>query len=196
MRFNLRAGWAEVVDLLLLVLKSRPILTRASRLSVFVRGRAVYNLRVSRTSGCERGREKSGWGGSGAYIKYKFNGAWSACARVLAARGVPDRYGGGLCGCAWTKLALKHILATHNLHWRGNFGQRCGGVVLHARARRDHARFRACARVWFVLPHSLVWKSRRQGALTTGRARLSWGCMSPKFITTAMTPQSGRGDNP
>ena len=97
---------------------------------------------------------------------------------MLAARGVPDRYGGRLCGCAWTKLALKHILATHNLHWRGNFGQRCGGVVLHARAR-DHARLRACAHVWFVLPHSLVWKSRRQGALATGRARLSWGCMSP-----------------
>ena len=91
------------------------------------------------------------------------------------------RYGGRLCGCAWTKLALKHILATHNLHWRGNFGQRCGGVVLHARAR-DHARFRACAHVWFVLPHSLVWKSRRQGALATGRARLSWGVCHPKWL--------------
>ena len=93
---------------------------------------------------------------------------------MFAARGVPDRYGGRLCGCAWTKIALKHILATRNLHWRGNFGQRCGGVVLHARAQ-DHAQLRAGAHVWFVLPHSLVWKSRRQGALATGRARLSWG---------------------
>ena len=56
----------------------------------------------------------------------------------------------------------------------------CGEVVLHARAR-DHARFRACAHVWFVVPHSLVWKSRRPGALATGRARLSWGCMSPNY---------------
>ena len=98
---------------------SGPVLTRASRPSVLVRGRVAFNLRVSRTSGCERGREKSGWGWSGSYIQNRFDGAWSARARVLAARGVPDRYGGRLCGCAWTKLALKHILAaTHNLHWQ------------------------------------------------------------------------------
>ena len=47
---------------------------------------------------------------------------------------------------------MKQILATHNLHWRGNFGQRCGGVVLHARAQ-DHERLRALVRTFGLLSY-------------------------------------------